>query len=184
MRSFRTLALAAVLLGALAFSAQAQGKPRGLKATIHRINAAADSAGYGWEAFASTRVSQTGDSLPGEYGIGKLIGSRFSVQAAVSAHSVGPSGSSHLEGDFSLGLTAAIFPGSTNLHGEAVYGTLINHRNGSDWQWGVQFGTLLRVVGPDGISARTGPYYRYLISRGPLPSQSGVGATAGISFPL
>lgn len=186
-RAFGLIA-ALALLGSAALPAQrrAAGPPpeRGLRATIHRLNAEADSAHFGWELWAGSRIAQTGDSLPGVVGVGKLIGSRFSFEISVSAHSEGPSGSQHLEGDFTAGVTAAIFPGSTNVHGEGVYGDVINHRVGTDWQWGVQFGTLLRVVGASGISARTGPYYRYLAARGPLGSNSGVGAVVLVAFNL
>lgn len=172
--------LAALFFLAAPLAAQRTPAPRarGLRAAIIRADAAADSSNFKIEFGSDVNVSQTGDSLPGDVRLGWILGNTFTLEATGAAQKDGD----YLEAEVGLGVTAAIFPGATSVHGQFVEGALAYHYEGGPFQYGVVFGTGMRLVATNGIAARTGAFVEYLFPRAGIAAHTSIGAKVGISF--
>ena len=156
----------------------AQGKPRGLRARVAAANAAADSAGFKFELGSDANVLQSGDSLPASIRAGFVLGSSTSLEASISARA----DSGYTEYEASVGATAAIFPGSSVTHGQYIFGAGVYHNDGGAHQYGVRFGSGNREVAVNGISARVQAFVERLFANGPLPADTRVGTSLGVSL--
>lgn len=180
-RSSRFSMLVLVALAAASVApraAEAQGKPRGLKAHIMAANAAADSSGFKFELGSDVNALQSGDSLPADIRAGYVVSDRASLEASVSARA----DSGYTEYEANLGATVAIFPGATVFHGQYVHVAGVYHNDGNQHQFGVRFGTGNREVAVNGISARIQGFVERLFANGSLPADTRVGTSIGVSI--
>ena len=178
MKSLKALVLLLMVPAVLAGQAH-KPKLRGLKAKVVSVNAAADSAGFKWELGSDVNVAQTGDSLLGDLRVAYILNSNFTLEPAFGAKST----AAGLEGEASLGVTAAIFPGATSMHGEALHGALAYHRwpDGSH-QFCAIGGTFMRAVATNGIAARVGTGFEHCFAGAGPPRYNSVFVRIGISF--
>lgn len=173
-----TAVLALSVVGAS--QSYAQGKPKGLRAAIHRADAAVDSSQFKVEFGSDLRALKTGDSLPADVRIGLVVSNAFTVEGSVAAQQ----DSGYIEADVSLGVTASLFPGSTNYHGQFAFASPVLHYEGGAFQPGIKFGTGTRQVASTsaGMLARVSAGLQHLFQRGALPARNQAFIEVGISF--
>lgn len=180
MRSISLLTLAALLAGPVAAQ-----RPTGIRGAIVRADAAVDSSQLRVEIGADTRALKTGDSLPADVRLGYAVSKSFTLEASVAARQDSDSAQgNYIEADVALGVTAALFPGSTNYHGQFVFASPLLHYEGSDFQFGAKFGTGVRQVASAsaGMLARLSAGVEHLFARGAEPSKNLAYVEIGISF--
>ncbi len=176
MRRFALLLLAL----AVPITLSAQAKPKGLRARMAAANATADSGNFHVEFGSDIRATQTGDSLPADVRIGVILDPTFTIESSVAAQQ----DSGYTEADVTLGLTAAVFPDATSLHGQFVHASGVLHYEGAAFQAGIRFGTGNRQVASTSAGAlvRMSAGIEHLFARGPLEAHNVAYVEVGLSF--
>jgi hypothetical protein len=126
-------------------------------------------------------VSMRSDSVtePVRVRVGYGVDQRFTVEYAASA---ARSSEGYFEANASIGVTAAVVPGSTRFDGPYVSPQLIYHYEGGPAQLGVgvELGTR-KQTGPNMI-VRVFTFTRDYLATRRLPTVTSIGVGAGVSF--
>ncbi len=155
-------------------------RPATMRASRAAADAAVDSSHFKVEFGTDLRATQTGDSLPADVRLGVVVGSGFTLEGSLAAQQ----DSGYIEATAGLGVTAAIFPGTTSYHGQFLHAALLLHYEGADFQPGLRFGTGTRGV----LSATAGALVRlsagmeHRFARGALEAGNVAYVEVGVSF--
>lgn len=127
-------------------------------------------------------VSMRSDSVtePVRVRIGYELGQRFTVEYAASARRDGASGS--FDAVVSLGVTAAVVPGSTRFDGPYLAPQLVYHYIGGPAQLGVGVEVGTRKQTGANMVVRVFTFTRDYFATRRLPTVTSVGVGAGVSF--
>lgn len=165
---------------------KAAGPPhKSLRQSIAAADSMVDSSKFKVEFGSDLRALKTGDSLPADVRLGVVVSNTFTIEASVAAQQDSSNAQgNYIEADVALGVTASLFPGATNYHGQYVFASPVLHYEGSNFQYGVKFGTGNRQVASTsaGMLARISAGIQHLFARDLLPAKNEAFVEVGVSF--
>ena len=110
---------------------------------------------------------------------GLLLGTAFTVEYRASA---ARASEGYFEATADLGVTAALFPGSTNRAGQYVEPVVSYHYEGGPAQLGVGVEAGTRTLLTNGTAVRASMFTTVYLGTSRLPGVTSVGARVGVSF--